>query len=106
MSDFWGRFSGRVLASPAAGTAAPRPRGRAVVRGYVVAVLAAILSVLLRALLDPLLVSDYVFVLSLFAVMFVAWWCGLKPALLTLIVGMSAFVLLFMHGRYPADPTL
>src|SRR5262245_7326257 len=62
------------------------------IRGYIIAVLAAVAAILVRALLDPWLGGDQVFVISLLAVMFVAWNVGLKPALLALFVSMLGFV--------------
>lgn len=101
MGTLWHRFfNPEPLGAPLPGEAPQNPRYASNWQAYAVAILAALLSVLLRALLDPFLVGDYVFVLSLFAVMFVAWQYGFKPALLTLIVSMSAFVYFFVLPNY------
>ena len=68
-------------------------------RDYSIAILTATVAVLARALLDPILYSDHVFVLALLAVMFVAWQCGFKPAVLTLLLSMTAIVFFFVEPR-------
>src|SRR5262245_42493836 len=60
------------------------PRVESPARDYVIAAMVAVAAILIRALLERWLSGHYVFVLSLLAVMFVAWNCGRKPALLAL----------------------
>jgi PAS domain S-box-containing protein len=58
------------------------------------------LAVVLRQLLDPLL-GDHFPLITLFAVVvFVAWYAGRGPALLSLIVGAVAGDYFFFHPRY------
>ncbi len=77
-----------------------RPKARSRPGDYIIALLAATMAILVRAALDPLVTSDHVFVLSLLAVVFVAWQCGFGPALVTLGASMAAFVYFFVHPRY------
>jgi PAS domain S-box-containing protein len=68
-------------------------------RRYIVAILAAVLALLLRAALDPLLGGDHALVLPLVAVVFVAWYAGLGPALTTLFLSVGAVDYFFIHPR-------
>lgn len=68
-------------------------------RRYAVAVLAAVLAVLVRAALDPLLQGTHIFFIPLLAVVSVAWYGGLWPALVTLSLSMVAVVYLFVEPR-------
>src|SRR5262245_44217007 len=64
------------------------------------AVVLTALAVVLRWLLDPLL-GDHFPLITLFAVVvFVAWYAGRGPALLSLIVGAVAGDYFFFHPRY------
>ncbi len=63
------------------------------------AVLAAGAAVLTRALLDPLLAGDHALVVPLLAVVFVAWRHGFWPALVTLLLSVSAVDYLFIAPR-------
>jgi PAS domain S-box-containing protein len=66
---------------------------------YVRAVLAAILVMLVRQLLDPLLEGNPALTLPLLAVMFVAWAGGFGPALVTLLLSLIGFTVLFLEPR-------
>jgi PAS domain S-box-containing protein len=74
-------------------------------RRYIVAILAAVLALLLRAALDPLLGSDHALVLPLVAVVVVAWYAGLGPALATLFLSIGAVDYFFIppRGSFGAD---
>jgi len=68
-----------------------------------VAILAAVLAMLVRRALDQFLKSDHVFVLSLLAVVAVAWQGGFGPALVTLVmtlVGRSISSSTSLHVRH------
>ena len=58
------------------------------------------LAVLLRWLLDPLLGDHFPFITLLTAVIFVAWYAGRGPALLSLSLGAVAGDYFFLHPRY------
>ena len=58
------------------------------------------LAVLLRRLLDPLLGDHFPFITLLTAVIFVAWYAGRGPALLSLSLGAVAGDYFFLHPRY------
>lgn len=66
----------------------------------IVAVLAGVLALLLRAALDPLAPDDPMYVLALFAVVFVAWQCGFWPGILTLSLSMVGTVFFFTSPRH------
>lgn len=77
--------------------AAARRNGRA--RDYIVAVLAGVLSILIRGVLDPVLKEDHVFVLALFAVVYVSWRCGFGPGVVCLCVSVGGYSYLFIPPR-------
>jgi PAS domain S-box-containing protein len=53
---------------------------------YALAVIAAIAALLLRKLLNPLLGSDNPYHTAWAAVVFSAWFCGLRPAVVTIVI--------------------
>jgi PAS domain S-box-containing protein len=53
---------------------------------YAIAVTAAIAALILRKLLNPLLGSDNPYHTAWAAVVFSAWYCGLRPALVTVVI--------------------
>ena len=69
-------------------------------RQYMVAILAAALAVMIRGALNPFLQSDHAFVLSLLAVVAVAWQGGFGPALVTLVLSLSGTVYFFLEPRW------
>jgi PAS domain S-box-containing protein len=73
---------------------------RTILLHYGGALVLTALAVVLRWLLDPLL-GDHFPLITLFAVVvFVAWYAGRGPALLSLIVGAVAGDYFFFHPRY------
>jgi PAS domain S-box-containing protein len=88
----WADGDSRLHRVPAA-----RPPSRT--REYIVAVLAAVLAVLVRRLLDPALGDLHPFVISLLAVIFVAWEGGFGPAMVTLLISTAGIVYWFVHPR-------
>jgi PAS domain S-box-containing protein len=68
-------------------------------RRYAAAVLAAGAAVAARGLLDPLLEGDHALVLPLLAVVFIAWRHGFWPALVSLLLSVSAVIYLFIEPR-------
>jgi PAS domain S-box-containing protein len=64
------------------------------------AVVLTAFAVVLRWLLDPLLGDHYPFVTLFAAVLFVAWYGGRGPALVSLISGAVAGGFFFLHPRY------
>lgn len=64
------------------------------------AVVLTALAVLLRWGLDPLLGDDFPFITFFTALVFIAWYGGRGPALLSLIVGAVAGDFFFLHPRY------
>ena len=74
-------------------------------RGYIIALLAGTLAVLVRALLDPVLLNDRAYVLALLAVVYVGWQCGFGPAVVTLVVGLSGMLALFVVPRMTPETT-
>jgi PAS domain S-box-containing protein len=77
----------------------PRPPRPQRVLVYVLAVLMALLAVLVRLALDPLLGSLPAHGLSLMAVIFVAWYGGFSPGLVTLLLSGIVNVYLFVPER-------
>ena len=68
-------------------------------RQYMVAILAAVLAILVRGALNPFLLSDHAFVMSLLAVVAVAWQGGFGPALLTLVLSLAGTIYFFLEPR-------
>ena len=66
---------------------------------FVVAILAATLAVLVRGLFDPVMAGDHAFVIPLLSVVFVAWYCGFWPGLVTLLVSMVAVIYFFIEPK-------
>ncbi len=67
---------------------------------YAVAALAAILTVLLRLCVNPLLGHRAVFLGLTLAVMFSAWYGGLRPGLLCMVIGSTVSAYLWFDPRY------
>jgi PAS domain S-box-containing protein len=78
---------------------AQAPRTPSRLRDYIIAVLAAVLAVLVRRLLDPVLEDSHPYVISLLAVIFVAWEGGFGPAMLTLFISTGAVTYWFVPPR-------
>ena len=66
---------------------------------FVVAVLAATLAVLVRGLFNPIMAGDHAFVIPLLSVVFVAWYCGLWPGLVTLFISMVAVIYFYIEPK-------
>ncbi len=85
------------------GTSVATPRSRFSIRHplekFVVAVLAATLAVLVRGLFDPVMAGDHAFVIPLLSVVFVAWYCGFWPGLVTLLISMIAVIYFFIEPK-------
>ncbi len=71
-----------------------------VVWPYLVAIGAASLAILIRLLLHPFLEDNHPFIIALFTVVLVAWYRGLGPALVSLVLGMLAAAYLFLPPYY------
>jgi hypothetical protein len=74
--------------------------GREDVGRYGIAILAAVLSVLLRQALSPLLGNNNPYHTAWASVIFVAWYCGAGPAILTVILR-SGRCLVLVSATYP-----
>ena len=74
-------------------------RKRSLLLRYGAAVLAIILATMLRKLLDPVLEGSAPFSVYYVAVMFVAWYAGLGPSLVTLGCGIVLADYLFIEPR-------
>lgn len=68
-------------------------------RRMIVALLAGILAVLARLLLDPLMQDKDPFMLSLLAVVAIAWFSGFWPAVVTHLLSFAAMSYLFVEPR-------
>ena len=73
---------------------------RTILLHYGGAVVLSALAVVLRRLLDPLLGDHFPLITLFTAVVFVAWYAGRGPALLSLILGAVAGAYFFFHPRY------
>src|SRR5262249_48921769 len=71
----------------------PRPRWA----DYLIGASAAGLALLARLALGPLLLDHHPYVLTLLAVIFVAWGCGFGPAILCLLIGFFGTILLILQ---------
>lgn len=69
-------------------------------RDYIIAILAGVLALLLSAALDPLVRDAPMYVLSLLAVVFVAWQCGFWPGIVTLSLSMIGTIYFFIAPRH------
>lgn len=79
--------------------APPRPARPSRVLVYVLAVLVALLTVLVRFALDPLMGPIHAFGVSLLGVIFIAWYGGYGPGLVTLLLSGLLTVYLFLPPR-------
>jgi PAS domain S-box-containing protein len=68
-------------------TIAPVSGIRRTVNRYAVGVLAAVVALLLRRLLAPLVGTQLVYMVLWPAVVFSSWYCGMGPAIVTVIIG-------------------
>ena len=66
---------------------------------YVIAVVSTIIATLARMLLDPLLGEKFPYITYMFAIVFVAWYGGLLPSLLSLVLGFLSAFYFFCHPR-------
>jgi K+-sensing histidine kinase KdpD len=78
-----------------------RYRIRTIVYSYLVAVLAIVFATLVRLLLDPVVGEMHPFITYIYAIIFSAWYCGLGPALVSLVLGFlcAAYFLLIHVAR-------
>src|SRR5262245_39626088 len=68
--------------------------------GYLVALAAAALALVIRGLFDPLLGENSTFLISLLAVIVVAWKVGFGPAAVARLVGAAGVSYLFLEPRH------
>ncbi len=80
------------------GRTKPEP-WRTVPLAYGIALFSALLATLVRRWLDPMLGNHAPFATYFVAVMFTAWYCGLGPSLLTIVVGAMLGSYLFAEPR-------
>ncbi len=78
--------------------AKPQP-WRAVPLGYGIGLFSALLATLVRLWLDPVLGNQAPLATYFVAVMFTAWYCGLGPSLLTIVIGATLGSYLFAEPR-------
>ena len=67
---------------------------------YALAALAAVASLLLRMALSPVVGSQYPFITLWPAIVFSSWYCGLGPAIATVLVGLIGAWYLFLPPSY------
>jgi K+-sensing histidine kinase KdpD len=63
---------------------------------YAVAILAAVIAILLRKLLDPLIGPQYPYNTMFLAVVVSAWYGGIGPAIVSMVVGAGAILYWFV----------
>jgi signal transduction histidine kinase len=66
---------------------------------YGIAVLAIILATVARLLLDPVVGEMHPFITYIYAIIFSAWYCGLWPALLSVLLGFLSAAYFFAYPR-------
>jgi K+-sensing histidine kinase KdpD len=66
---------------------------------YLVALVSILVATLVRMLVDPIVGELHPFVTYIFAILFCAWYGGLGPAILSLILGFSAAAYFFASPR-------
>jgi signal transduction histidine kinase len=66
---------------------------------YLVACFAIVLATVARMLLDPVVGEMHPFVTYIYAIIFSAWYCGLWPALLSLVLGFLCAAYFFAYPR-------
>lgn len=66
---------------------------------YFVAALAIVIATVARMLLDPVVGEMHPFVTYIYAIIFSAWYCGLGPALLSLVLGFLCAAYFFAYPR-------
>ena len=71
--------------------------------GYVCALVSIALAILLRMFLDPLIGNQFPFVTIFFAVLFTAWYGGLRPALVSVFLGVLAADFFLLPPRWSFD---
>lgn len=76
-----------------------RYRIRTIVYSYLVAVLAIVFATLVRLLLDPVVGEMHPFITYIYAIIFSAWYCGLGPALVSLVLGFLCAAYFFAYPR-------
>ena len=94
-----GFLSGRSGLGVPAATAPSRLALRHPLEKFAVAVLAATLAVLVRGLFDPYMEGNHSFVIPLLSVVFVAWYCGFRAGIATLLISMVAVVYFFIEPK-------
>jgi PAS domain S-box-containing protein len=68
---------------------------------YGLAILAAVAALLLRSLLAPIVGNQLVYMILWPAVVFSSWYCGVGPAIVTVIVGVVGVWFWFLPHLYP-----
>src|SRR4051812_10738836 len=81
-------------------SASPSP-----VAGYAIAALAVMLATLVRGLLDPLLGDGIPHATYFAAVLVAAWYGGVGPGIIALVLGLISVVYLFVPLRYTFQVT-
>jgi len=66
---------------------------------YCVACCAIVIATIARMLLDPVVGEMHPFVTYIYAIIFSAWYCGLGPALLSLVLGFLCAAYFFAYPR-------
>jgi PAS domain S-box-containing protein len=74
-------------------------QSQASLRSYLVALVSVALALVIRQLLDPVLGDRLPFGAFYLAVMVIAWWTGVKPTLLALLLSSLAALYLFIPPR-------
>lgn len=97
-------------AKPGADTKLHRPLGTlsrpSRLRDYIIAVLAAVLAILIRAAIEPVIKGDHVFVMALWAVVYISWQHGFGPGILCLVVSTCGYTFFFVspdHSLFNID---
>ena len=66
---------------------------------YILAVASTIAAILVRAALDPLLGEEYPYITFMFAIIFTAWYGGVGPSMLALVLGFLSAAFFFVYPR-------
>lgn len=77
----------------------PPSFSRQIIIPYAIAIGSTLLMLGLRALLDPLLGDRHPYVFFLFSVMLTSWFCGWKPAAVSMLLGVGLADYLFVDPR-------
>lgn len=74
------------------------PKLRAIIK-YCLAVISTIVATLIRMALDPILGDQHPYVTFMFAIIFTAWYGGVGPSLVTIVLGFLAALFFFVYPR-------